>query len=86
MGESEDDVEITDRQDFGLARLEPASRVEALALGAMPIAAGIVGGPFQPAVVASLQVAAEGRGPAPLNIPKDLEVGIGQRTGATALS
>jgi hypothetical protein len=39
-GDREDDVEIADRQQVGLARRQPLARRGALALGAMPVAAG----------------------------------------------
>lgn len=59
MRESEDNVEIADGQDFNLAGFKPARLVEPLALGAMPIAAGVVGRPFEAADVALLKMAAE---------------------------
>ena len=37
------DVVVLDREQVGLARLQPALRGAALALGAMPVAAGVVG-------------------------------------------
>src|SRR3546814_3498248 len=39
------DVEIADREQVGLAGLEPGARRGALALGAMPVAATVVGDP-----------------------------------------
>ena len=42
-GSGEDDVEVADRQQVGLARGQPVARRRALALGAMPVAAGVVG-------------------------------------------
>ena len=39
----EHDVEVRDRQQFGLALLHPVARLRALALGAMPVAAAVVG-------------------------------------------
>ena len=80
--ESEDNMEIADGQDFRLASLEPASRVEALALGAMPIAAGVVGWPFEGAAVASLKVAAESGSAAALDGAHDFELRGRQGMGA----
>src|SRR3546814_8513391 len=43
-GQGEDDVEIADREQVGLASLEPAPRSGALAPGTMPVAATVLGG------------------------------------------
>src|SRR5271169_3937302 len=55
----EDQVEIADRQEIGLAGGEPVLRRRALALGTMAIAAGVVGDPAVAAILAALDVAAE---------------------------
>ena len=55
----EDDVEIADRQQIGLARGEPILRRRALALGAMAVAARVVRDPAVAAVLAALDMAAE---------------------------
>ena len=55
----EDDVEVADRQQIGLARGEPIPCRRALALGAMPVAAGVVGDAAVAAVLAGLDMAAE---------------------------
>ena len=60
----EDDVEIADWQQVGLALGEPGSRGGGLALGAMAVAAGVVGDPEVAAVVAAVDVAAQRRRPA----------------------
>ena len=49
----EDDVEVADRQQIGLARGEPVPCRRALALGAMPVAAGVVGDAAVAAVLAA---------------------------------
>ena len=60
-GQREHDVEVADRQQVGLALGEPGTRRRALALGAVPVAAGVVGDPPVPAVRAGLDVTAERR-------------------------
>ena len=42
-GHGEDDVEVADRQQVGLARGQPLARRGTLALGAVPVAAAVVG-------------------------------------------
>ena len=49
----EDDVEIANRQQVGLALGQPVSRGGALALRAVPVAAGVIGDPDVAAVVAA---------------------------------
>jgi len=56
----EDDVEILDGEEFGLTVLEPLGAGEGLALGAMAIAAAMIGGALVAAGVTLLQVAAQG--------------------------
>jgi hypothetical protein len=55
----EDDMEIRHRQQLGLARGEPFGAGLALALRAMPVAAGIVGDADQAAIRTLLRMAAE---------------------------
>ena len=82
MRESKYRVEIADGQDFRLAGLEPAGLVEALALGAMAIAAGVVGRPLKAAQVAFLKMAAERGSTAALDGAHDFELRNRQRMGA----
>ena len=42
-GEREDEVEVTDRQELGLTLGQPMPRCGTLALGAVSVAAGVVG-------------------------------------------
>src|SRR5712672_2235112 len=56
----EDDVEVGDRQQFGLARRHPLARCRALALRAVPVAAAVVGDRGVGAVLAARDVSAEG--------------------------
>ena len=58
-GQGEDDVEGMSGQDTLHAPLEPASLSKALALGTVPIAAGVVGDLGVSARVAHIQMAAE---------------------------
>jgi site-specific recombinase XerD len=55
------DVIIGDRQEYSLALGEPLPRRRALTLGAMPVAAGIVGDAHVRAVLTALDMAAERR-------------------------
>ena len=58
----EEDVEVADRQKIVLARGKPVPCRRALALGAMPVAAAVIGDAAVAAVLARLDVAAEGGG------------------------
>jgi hypothetical protein len=52
-------MEIADREQVGLAGGEPVPRRRALALGAMPVAAGVVGDPAVAAILAALDMTTE---------------------------
>ena len=56
----EDQVEVADRQQIGLPVGKPVPRRRALALGAMAVAAGVVGDLAVTAILAALDMAAEG--------------------------
>ena len=77
----EDEVEVADRQQIGLARGEPVPRRRALALGAMAVAAGVVGDPAVAAILAALDVAAEGGRAAALDRRHHLELAEAQMPG-----
>jgi hypothetical protein len=64
LGQGEDNVEIDDRQELLLAGTDPAGAGQRLALGAMAVAAGVVGGALEAAVgiVTPLEMAAQSRG------------------------
>jgi len=70
----EDDVEIVDRQQIGLAGREPILRSGALTLGAMAIAARVVGDAAVAAILAALDMAAERGRAALLDRRHDLEL------------
>ena len=80
-GQREHDVEVADRQQVGLALGEPGARRRALALGAVPVAAAVVGDPPMPAVLAGLDVAAQGSGAAVLDRRHHLELVQAQMPG-----
>src|SRR3546814_7566860 len=63
----EDDVEVFDRQQFGLTGGEPLDAGLALALRAVPVAAGVVGVTDAAALPAVLDMAAECRRAAQLD-------------------
>jgi len=70
----EDQMEVADRQQIGLARGKPISRRRALALGAMPVATRVVGDPAMAAILTALDVAAEGSRAAVLDGRHHLEL------------
>ena len=65
--QGEDDMVVGHRQEIGLASLQPVACDGALALRAMPVAAGIVGDACMVAVLALFHMAAERRGAAALD-------------------
>ena len=67
-GQREDDVEVVDRQEPLEALVNPSRLRERLALGAVPIAARVVGRLLVPARRAHVEVAAEHGGPASLDV------------------
>ncbi len=77
----EHDMVILHGQELGLARGEPVPGGRPLALGAMPVAAGVVGDMAVAAVLASRDMAAEGRRAAALDGGHDLELAEAQVTG-----
>ena len=62
FGQGEDEVEVLDRQQLLLACLDPQGALEGAALGAVAVAAGVVADLDMVAVVALIDVAAEGAG------------------------
>ena len=72
--QGEDDVVVGNRQQLGLALVEPLPRRRALALRAMAVAAGIVGDALVRAVLAALDVSAERGGAAGLDRRHDLQL------------
>ena len=65
--QGEHDMEVGDRQQLGLARLQPGLGRPPLALGAVPVAAGVVGDAGVGAVRALLDMAAQRRRAAELD-------------------
>jgi len=70
----EDDVEVGNREQFGLARRHPLACRRALALRAVPVAAAVVGDRGVGAVLAARNVSAEGRRTAVLDGAHHLEL------------
>jgi len=60
--ESEDLMKVENREEVMHLGLDPEGLIQALTLGAVSIAAGVVDGNFTSAVIASLLVSAQGRG------------------------
>ena len=58
-GQREHDVVIGDRQEFGLSHRQPSLRRSPLTLGAMAVAAGIVGDARMSTILATLDMTAE---------------------------
>ena len=77
----EDDMEVADRQQIGFARGEPVPCRRALAFGAMPVAAGVVGDAAVAAVLARLDMAAERGGAAGLDRRHHLQLAEAQMAG-----
>ena len=73
-GSAEHDVEVADRQQVGLARCQPVPRGRPLALRAVAVAAAVVGDAAVAAVLAALDVPAEGGSAAGLDCRHDLEL------------
>jgi len=80
--QSEDDVEVGDGKGLGTACGEPALGVGGLALGAVAVAAGVVGDADGAAAVAGVGAAAEGGGAAEGNGAQGSALGAGQGMGA----
>jgi len=84
-GEREGSEEVRAREQMRSSVLEPASSLIAVALGAVPVAAGVVGVLAHAAVVAGAQVPAEGRGATGLDVAHGLQV-RGQHARAVVLA
>jgi hypothetical protein len=74
-GHGEDDMEVPNRQQVGLARGEPFARRRSLALGAVPVPAAVVGDAGVAAVLAALDVSAQRGGATGLDGRHHLELG-----------
>jgi hypothetical protein len=77
---SGDEVEILDGEEFRLAGLHPFGGVVGLELGAMAVAAGVVGYLSVPAPVALLDVSAQLGGPAGGDVVRDAPLPLGEPT------
>ena len=77
----EHDVEVADRQQIGFARGEPVPCRRALAFGAVPVAAAVVGDAAVAAVLAGLDMAAEGCGAAGLDRRHHLHLAEAEMAG-----
>ena len=79
--QGEDDMEIPDRQQIGLALGQPGPCGITLAFGAMPVAATVIGDPLMAAVRAGLDVTAKGGGTAMFDRRHDLQLKQAQMSG-----
>jgi hypothetical protein len=79
--QGEDDVEVSHRQQIGLALGQPRARGSALAFGAMPVAAAVVRDPPMAAVLTSFDTTPEGCGAAMLDRRHDFELMKAQVSG-----
>ena len=82
MRQGEDDVDVASGQEFAAARLDPAVAGCGLALGAVPVAAGVVGDGAISAAGALIQMAAECGGAAALDGRQDLAMLAGEPVAA----
>ena len=73
----EDDMEVPDREEVGLALGQPCTRGRALAPRAVPVAAGVIGNPPVPAVGTGFDVPAHDGGAAMFDGRHDLGAGRG---------
>src|SRR5262245_40048884 len=80
-GQRKDDMEVGHRQQLGLPRGEPFGAGQALALRAVPVAAGVVGDTDQTAVRAALDVATEHCRPARLDGAHDAMLDTSEMPG-----
>ena len=80
----EDDVEVAYREQVRLALSQPGARRRALALGAVPVAAAVVGDADQAAVVTGVDVPAESGGSTVLDRRHDLELRQAQVPGLSS--
>src|SRR5271156_753709 len=64
MGQGEDNMEVRHRQQFRAARGEPLGACVSLALGAVPVAAGVVRDGLMTAATALIAMTAQSRGAA----------------------
>ena len=78
--QGEHDVEVGNRQQLRLARFEPRLRRPPLALGAVPIPAGVIGDARVRTVLAALDMAAERRRAADLDRRHDAPLGQADMT------
>jgi hypothetical protein len=74
-----DHVKIWNLQKFGLTVFDPLRPGQRLAFGAMPIRATVVAIPLMATLITLLEVAAEGRGAAPLEGGHDAPLRRGHR-------
>ena len=71
MGESENDVEVRGREEFGLTFFKPSLSGDVLTLGAVSIAAGVIEDTFCATVGTALDVASQGGGAAVKEVADD---------------
>jgi hypothetical protein len=71
MRESEDDVEVGGREEFGLAFFKPSLPGDVLTLGAVSIAAGVIEDTLSATVGTALNVPTQGGGTAVKEVGDD---------------
>jgi hypothetical protein len=74
MGESENDVEVGGREEFGSAFFKPSLSGDVLTLGAVSIAAGMIEDALCAAVITALDVATQGGSAAVKEVGDDPEL------------
>jgi hypothetical protein len=79
--QGEDDMEVGNRQQFGLAVGQPLLGSDGLALRAVPVAAGVVGDAQVRAVLAAFDMTAQRRRSAALDRRYDLELAEADMAG-----
>jgi hypothetical protein len=81
VGDGKDDMIVLHGQQFGPPLLQPLGFGQGLALGTVPIPAGVVGNAALGTVVTLFDVTAQGRGPTLLNGPHHPALAPGERGG-----
>ena len=75
IGDSEDDMKVVDRENFGCSPLDPLCTRERLALGTMAVAAAAITRPFVIAAVTTFKMTAESCGATHLDRGHDTPLG-----------
>jgi hypothetical protein len=79
MGQGKDQVKVSAGQKLCLAVVKPLLLGHGLALGTMPVTAGVIGYPLEATCIKAFDMTAENRSPAFFNMTHDFELFAGLR-------